>query len=616
MARIHKLPTHIADQIAAGEVVERPASVVRELLENAIDAGADSISVEIIDGGKRLIRVTDNGCGMGREDIELALERHATSKISTEEDLAAIRTLGFRGEAMPSIASVSRFTVTSQVDGQDSGWRVRIDFGRDKVMEPAACPVGTVVEVEDLFLKIPARLRFLKRRQTEAGHISQQVRLHAVANPGIKFSLRSDGREILRTSGSDEYPQALWPLLGHELVEKLLPVIGEGPGVKVSGHVAPPDEGRSSSRAFYFFLNGRNITNRMLWKALNEAARGFFMSKVYPAGVIFLKVDPEDVDVNVHPAKQEVRFHHTDAVFRALYHSIRRTWESRPETPVSGARLRPSANERTGHHGIKAETVPLPWETTGAAPDRVSESGPENQGGFTHGVAQHPPASTDSDPFRAQSQYVDDMHGHRHQDQAEKPDIQKDDLKVIGQLDNSYILAQGPEGLVIIDQHAAHEGLIFRRLLAEFKRRGRVSSQPLMFPDIVDVRPEDVDRLSEILPVLQKLGIDARQFGPSQISVNSMPDFLAGEKTAGQALREILDSLFDAPALDASGLMHQLLASMACHSAVRANQRLDQREMQALLDQIREENIQNCPHGRPVSQIIELSDIRRKFKRT
>ena len=619
MGRIHKLPAHIADQIAAGEVVERPASVVRELLENAIDAGADSISVEIADGGRRLIRVTDNGCGMDRQDLELAVERHATSKISSEEDLAAIRTLGFRGEAMPSIASVSRFTVTSQVEGQDSGWRVRLDFGRDKRVEPAACPAGTVVEVEDIFLKIPARLRFLKRRQTEAGHISQQVRLHAAANPGIKFSLKSDGREVLRTSGTEQYPQALWPLLGHELVEKVLSVNGEGPGVKVSGHVAPPDEGRSSSRAFYFFLNGRNISNRLLWKALSEAAKGFFMSRVYPAGVIFMEVDPADVDVNVHPAKQEVRFHHTDAVFRAVYHSVRRAWENRKERPLPGVSPGPLPEAGLKQTEKKAGTVPLPWESPAdTAQGIVSESMPENRHCDENNravcAASGPATFPASDSYGTQDKEIDDVPlqaGHEGNAAAFSGIPQ-----VIGQLDSSYILAQGPDGLVIVDQHAAHEGLIFRRLLNEFRRMGKVSSQPLMFPEIMDVRPEDVERLPEITPVLEKLGIQAEQFGPSQLSVKSMPDFLAGDRKASNALREILDRIFDAPAPDAGDLMHEILASLACHSAVRANQALDQREMQALLQQIQEENVQHCPHGRPVSQLIDFSEIRRRFKRT
>jgi DNA mismatch repair protein MutL len=611
MGRIHRLPPHIADQIAAGEVVERPASVVRELLENAIDAGADSIGVEIIDGGRRLIRVTDNGCGMDRQDLELAVERHATSKISSEEDLAAIRTLGFRGEAMPSIASVSRFTVTSQVEGQDSGWRVRMDFGRDKLIEPAGCPAGTVVEVEDLFLKIPARLRFLKRRQTEAGHISQQVRLHAAANPEIRFSLKSDGREVLRTSGTEDYPQALWPLLGHELVEKLLCVKGEGPGIRVYGHVAPPDEGRSSSRAFYFFLNGRSIGNRLLWKALNEAAKGFFMSRTYPAGVIFMEVDPEDVDVNVHPAKQEVRFHHTDAVYRAVYHSTRRAWENRAHSVGSEARRQPAGpSEFPGKSSVNAENIPLPWETAHGPGDSISEPRAANpsQTPASHVFNSERPAYSESTVSFPKNTMEEPVAGEAETDPKQ--------LRVIGQLDNSYILAEGPEGLVIVDQHAAHEGLIFRRLLEEFRKKGRVASQPLMFPDVIDVRPEDAERLSEILPTLARLGIEAEQFGPSQLSVRTMPDFLAGDRNAGGAIREILDRLFEAPSLDASALIHELLASMACHSAVRANQRLERSEMQSLLSQLREENVQNCPHGRPVSQLIDFSRIRRNFKRT
>ncbi len=614
MGRILKLPAHIADQIAAGEVVERPASVARELLENAIDAEATSITVEIADGGKRLVRVRDNGCGMDREDLELAVERHATSKIRSEDDLAAIRTLGFRGEALPSIASVSRFTLTSRVTGEDSGWRVMVDFGREKRVEPVGCPVGTCVEVEDLFLKIPARLRFLKRKQTEVGHISQQVRLYSVSAPEIRFALQSDGREVFRTSGDCSFPQALWPLLGETLVEKLLPVEGEGAGVKIKGFVAPPDEGRSSSRAFYFFLNGRNIGNRLLWKALNEAARGIFTVRTYPAGVLFLEVSPADVDVNVHPAKQEVRFHHTDAVYRAVYHSVKRAWDNRP--PVSQVSWEAAGDSGAGDRGgtTVSGNVPLPWEiregpVSGSGAGQSCEAGAESSSHISSSDARRlykENSDISTAPVEAAS---DTQSGTVERGEA-------GDLQLIGQLAGSYIIAQGPEGLVIVDQHAAHEGLIFRRLMRQFMERGTVASQPLLFPEVVEVRPEDAERLPQIISTLGKLGIEAVQFGPAQLSVKAMPDFLAGDRNATKLLREILDRLFDAPAQDASTLMHELLASMACHSAVRANHHLEHSEMQALLVQLHEEGVKNCPHGRPVSQIISFSQIKRNFRRT
>ncbi len=593
MGRIHRLPTHIADQIAAGEVVERPASVVRELLENAIDAGATDIRVEVQDGGKRLIRVTDNGCGMDREDIELATERHATSKIHSEHDLSAIRTLGFRGEAIPSMASVSRFTMTSRAMGEDAGWRVRVDFGRNRRIEPAGCPVGTTVDVEDLFLKIPARLRFLKRRQTEAGHVFQQVRLYAVAHPHIKFSVKSDGRQVLQTSGEPSYPHALWPLIGRELVDSLLPVQGQGPGIEVYGFIAPPDQGRSSSRAFYFFLNGRNIGNRMLWKALNEATKGIYMSKTYPVGALFLKVNAEDVDVNVHPTKQEVRFHSTDAVYRAVYHSVRRALEKGPAQPRAQSPVLPAGIDSDRPvdetRARVPDSIPLPWEQ-GSSP--VHD--------IVHDIVSEPIQPVAPEKETGNSDHLEACCY----------------LKAIGQLDSSYILAEGPDGLVIIDQHAAHEGLLFKRLLKQFQERGTVTSQPLIFPEVIEVQPEDAARLHELLPILEKLGIEAEQFGPSQISVRSIPDFLSGHKTASTALRDILDRIFDTPATDASNIIHETLASLACHSAIRAKQHLTLQEMQALIQQIHEEEIRHCPHGRPVTQLIEFGEIQKNFRRT
>ncbi len=633
MGRIHRLPTHIADQIAAGEVVERPASVVRELLENAIDAGATAIDVEIEDGGKRLIRVTDNGCGMDRDDLELAVERHATSKIRTEKDLEAIMTLGFRGEAIPSIASVSQFTITSRPEDADSGWRVRINFGRDKITKPVGCPAGTIVEVEDLFLKIPARLRFLKRRQTETGHISQQVRLLAVAHPEIRFSLKAEGREVFRTTGKDAMPQALWPLVGRELIAKLLPVEGEMQSIRLQGFVAPPDEGRSSSRAFYFFLNGRNISNRMLWKALNEASRGFFMSRSYPVGALFLEIDPSLVDVNVHPAKQEVRFHQTDAVYRIIYHSLRNTWEKndRAENP-------PSAFFQKAHYANTDDTqesgadsasqqVPLPWETPEPASKTVylDDSGKIGESATatycfsdTKKESAYKTYDTETDRGHISESFPEKHETPSPEQEPASPKEPEDgrNLRLIGQLDNSYILCQGKDGLVIIDQHAAHEGIIFKRLREEFEKNGAIASQPLLFPEVLDVRPEDTARIPSLLQILKKMGIQAEEFGPEQIQVRTMPDFLAESRKATRILKEIIDRLLDAAAPDANALMHDILSSMACHSAIRANQALSPQEMQALLDQLEEEGVSRCPHGRPVSQTIAFTEIRRNFKRT
>lgn len=604
MGIIHKLPSHISDQIAAGEVVERPASVVRELIENAIDAKAASISIHVMDGGKRLIRVTDNGCGMDRNDLELVAERHATSKIRDENDLAAISTLGFRGEAMPSIASVSRFKVTSSIKGADTGWRLKLDFGMEKQVEPAGCPAGTIVEVEDLFLRIPARLRFLKRRQTEMGHIAQQVRLYAVACPHIRFVLKSDGREVFSTSGDAAMPEALWPLLGHDLVEDLIQVDGSGSDIRVTGFVAPPDQGRSSSRAFYFFLNGRSIHNRLLWKALAESSKGIFMSRTYAVGALFLHVDPGAVDVNVHPAKQEVRFHHADAVYRVIYHGLKRAWENRGQ-PVTAWEPVPDRQDRQSME--TAETQPLPWQTSDTADvdDTGDVSGPESAGAGEMQPAD--PVSADSSGLADSPAMLPGTSAHEGSNHG---------FVVIGQLADSYILAQGPDGLLMVDQHAAHEGLIFQRISSRFETHGTVASQPLLFPEIIEVRPDDAESIPDIIPVLDKLGMVVEQFGPSQIVVKAVPDFLSDDKKASRVIRSIIDRLLDSSARQASTLMHDIFASMACHCAIRANHPLEPCEMQALLDQLREEDVRNCPHGRPVAHLIDFNQIKRNFRRS
>jgi DNA mismatch repair protein MutL len=600
VSKIHILPPYIANQIAAGEVVERPASIVKELLENSIDAGAKRIRIELEDGGKYLIRVTDDGVGLEKEDIDLAVERHATSKIRDEADLAVIRTMGFRGEALSSIGAVSRLSITSRPSDNIEGWRVRVDFGRDKKTMAVGCPSGTTVEVEDLFLEIPARRRFLKRRQTELGHISQIVRTLSVGFPEILFELLSDGREIFRSRPGCRGPQRLWPLIGDQLVLQMLPVEGKSQEILVSGYVTPPEEARASSKSFYFFLNQRPINSRLLWKALNQAFRGFMMKNSYPMGALFLEVQPDQVDVNVHPAKQEVRFHDSDAIYRIVYHSVQRALEGIKVVAAPFGKTQ-ARLEKTGLSIDQQELDILPdaFQVSEALPayGEFPSSGQDRKTALIAGP--EPPVSPDQD-----------QHVH-------KPDKAHlwQDFRVLGQLAGSYILAEGPDGLVLVDQHAAHEALIFKRLNQQIARTDALDTQALVFPEVLERNQEDIAKLPEICPILNQLGIIIEPFGHSHVAIRSVPDFVASCSKTSEVVGELIDRILSFPEQDVKGLVHDLLASMACHSAIKANHHLELQEMDALLKELVSEEVTHCPHGRPVSQVLGFSEIERRFGR-
>ena len=581
MSCINILPDHIANKIAAGEVVERPASVVKELLENAIDAGAETIRVELLDGGKGLIRVTDDGEGMSKEDLFLSVERHATSKITSEAGLESISTLGFRGEALPSIAAVSKLSITSRPKKQLEGYRLSVNFGKEKKIEPAGCPAGTCVEVEDLFLFLPARLRFLKTRQTETGHISQAVKLLSVGYPDICFELLSEGKTIFRSRKGIEEKDRLWPVLGDEITEKLIHVHGAIQGIKLSGYITSPEDSLSSSRLFYFFLNNRPITGKMLWKALNQAISGIFMKGTHAAGAIFLAIDPGLVDINVHPTKQEVRFYNTDILFRLIYHSIKKALEKTSDMtkPLSLQKEKGLYNVpgKKGNFTI-SEKKEGPWQNVLDEIYSPKDSRPDHG---KHEVKEESTLSTSS-------------HG----------------LRVIGQWEKSYILAENEKGLVIIDQHAAHEAVLFARLKKRFLQGESLFSQPLLFPKIIETSPDLVSKLSELQPVLKRMGLLVEIFGPSQIIIKAKTDLIDEADAC-----ELLDRLLNSPVQDESDCLHDISAQMACKSAIKANHSLEMAEMVELINEIHKEEAFRCPHGRPIMQQIGLEEIEKGFGR-
>ncbi len=584
MGRINRLPPHVASQIAAGEVIENPASVVKELVENSIDAGAGRITIETLEGGRRMIRVSDDGEGITRADLPLAVVSHATSKITALDDLQALGTLGFRGEALASIAAVSRLTIVSRSREEMEGGRLKVEFGRVGAVETVGCRVGTVVTVEDLFEALPARQKFLKSPSAEQGRINLAARKLAAAHPHLHFELTANGRRVFVArprSGASR----LSPLLGRG-AEGLVPIEGRIAGVELEGYVSPREEARSSPSSFHIFLNGRPIKSSTIWRAVMDACSGILMKGSYPAGGLFLTVDPKLVDVNCHPAKQEVRFADSNAVFRLVYHAVRRGMEGRPFTPPSGPdrprECQPLLLDRShGPEKDPMEEVAAPWLE----------------------VREPPPPS--GAHFKITASPVSSRDKNRHL---------LEQAKVLGQYRASYILAEGEEGLLIVDQHACHEAILFKRLSSELERGGTIARQLLAPPLVMELSDMGLDLRSFPTEELLPLGFEVEEFGQGGIIVRAVPELLAVAACDNESLKEILISAAKRGDFSSEPL-RVITSAMACRAAVKAGTPLSPQEMEALLRQAVEEGVSHCPHGRPIAAEFPLSKLLRMLGR-
>ncbi|MGC8873195.1 MAG: DNA mismatch repair endonuclease MutL [Chloroflexia bacterium] len=566
---IEILPPEVVAKIAAGEVVERPASVVKELVENAIDAGARHIRVEIRAGGRQEIRVVDDGCGIPVEDIERACRRHATSKIRSAEDLDRVRTLGFRGEALASIAAVSHLTLVSRPAGQSIGMEVRAEGDTIAPPIPRACTIGTVVLVRDLFFNTPARLKFLKTPRTEAAYIYSLVCDYAFAHPQIAFHLLSDGRTLLRTTGSGRLLDALVEVYGLETAQQMIPVESEsreGVGLlRVIGYVGQPSLSRASRRAITFFVNGRRIRDTSLTYAVEEAYHTLLMAGRHPIAVIGIEIDPGQVDVNVHPTKSEVRFAEPERVFAAVQRAVRESLREHAEIP-------------------QVAYAPAPGTLPAGAPVAVPLP--------TVGGDLFPQEATAPAP----------------RDEKKLPP-----LRVLGQLASSYILAEGPEGLYIIDQHAAHERILYEQLQEEHQRQA-VRAQVLLEPVLLHVNPLEEAFLEERVDELERWGFVLEPFGDRVYRVRSVPAVLARMQ-----LHSTLESLLEAwieGARRGDAWEEAILITIACHSAVRAGQTLTAEEMRQLVRLLEKTRFpRTCPHGRPTMILLSQQQLSRDFRR-
>ncbi|TXS89243.1 DNA mismatch repair endonuclease MutL [Parahaliea maris] len=616
MARIHCLSPRLANQIAAGEVVERPASVVKEVLENAVDAGATRIDVDVEEGGVKLIRIRDNGQGMEPEDLPLALARHATSKISSLEDLERVGSLGFRGEALASIGSVSRLTLTSNHRDDSSEGSSALCEGRDMevTVKPAPHPRGTTVEVRDLFFNTPARRKFLRTEKTEFNHLEEVVKRLALSRFDVGFSLRHNGRGIhsLRAADSTaERQRRVATVCGPAFMEQAVYVEHERGALRLWGWVGLPTFSRSQADLQYFFVNGRVIRDKLVAHAVKQAYRDVLYHGRHPAFVLYLELDPALVDVNVHPTKHEVRFRDGREVHNFIFSSLHKALaDVRPgqpgvEVPVSedGARTGETVDLQTGE--IRSQPA-LAWGSPGAAPLGSGRAMPA--GGYSAPAVS--PART-AEQVRA--------YGQLHPPAAPLPESEAEEVPPLGyalaQLKGIYILSENAHGLVLVDMHAAHERITYERLKQARDAEG-IRSQPLLVPQAVAVSSREVTLAQEHAGLFERLGLQVDSAGEESLLIRQIPVALR-DSNVEQLLRDVLSDLAEYGSSDRiEAHMDEILSTMACHGSVRANRRLTIPEMNALLRDMEEtERAGQCNHGRPTWTQLGLDELDRLFLR-
>jgi DNA mismatch repair protein MutL len=673
MSKIRVLSDHVANQIAAGEVVERPASVAKELVENSIDAGARRVELDVEAGGRRLLRVSDDAEGMTRDDAVLAFERHATSKINTAEDLERVSTLGFRGEALASIASVARVELVTQQEGETEGTRVLIEGGRMRDVAPAARPRGTTIAVRDLFFNVPARRKFLRSEATESFHLTNLVTHYALAHPEISFALTHNGREILRAAPAANLRERAYQIFGDDFIESLLAVAGGFEGVaRVSGFVSAPRARRTTRDAQYLFVNGRYVRDRLVARALAEGYRTVLPHGVYPSALLFLEVPPEEVDVNVHPAKAEVRFRRSSAVAEAVRESVRAAL-------YAGGYLRDDASFATDAEGNELVADGF-REVEGSSPN-VVETAPassflsDTASGLRFGAVDEP-AARDAPAARQESiefgwtpapaesswkhEATDDRQrpapsarptfedesaallrqedGRPHHSQREEreprpavtlpplnsaagivrgvvPEQLTPDIRPLGQLEESYILATDAEGLLLIDQHAAHERVLFDKY-RRLEESRRPESQSLLVPETFDLTPAQAAAFDEVSNELEGIGFSLTRLSGRTVAVRAVPADLPPAE-ARNLLAEILDTVeAEKRGRARATLRDEVAASLACHAAIKINMPLTHEKMRWLIDRLLlTSSPTTCPHGRPAILRLNKRDIERGFHR-
>ncbi len=655
MGRIRILSDQVANQIAAGEVVERPASVVKELLENSLDAGATRIRVEVEAGGRKLIRIVDNGHGMGRDDALLAFERHATSKLRSSDDLLSIATLGFRGEALPSIASVARVSLETRLAADEAGTALEIAGGNLLRVEDAGLPPGTTLAVRDLFFNTPARRKFLRSEQTELGHVAALVTHYALAHPAKHFELHSATQALVTAPAVANAGERLYQIFGREVFESLIPLAAEidfsraglpepppwkrpedyeppEPGlVRLSGFVSKPDLQKLNRNSIYIFANGRLIRDRLILHALTEAYRNIIPPTSFPVVLLFLELPPQELDVNVHPAKTEVRFRQSGFVHDFVRDGVRTAlMKARPAASFFTAlHSAPTAGE-----SLMVDVSPLPGlDDPTLAPDGIAHlavaqsEGPIEPGdiaafdltapivppspgrlGFTGpGLPVGYDEPADVLPASGETKAATE---------APQPTLNSlGTLKPLGQLRDSFILATNEEGLWIVDQHVAHERVLFEKILRE-RETERVQRQRLLMPVLVELLPEQMVTFAAIAEELERNGFEAEPFGPRTLAVKATPVGLEGRELERMLAEVLAVADREQQAENADSRRTRIAASIACHAAIKINTPLEPAKVDWLLAELaKTEHPTSCPHGRPIALRYSLKDIQRAFGR-
>ncbi len=588
MHAIQILPEAVASQIAAGEVIERPASVVKELLENALDAGARQVTVRVEDAGRRLMEIADDGAGITAAELPLAVTRHATSKLQSAEDLFHIQTLGFRGEALASIGSVSRLTLTSRPGLHPVGARLVVEGGTLRANEPMGAPEGTVVRVENLFFNVPARLKFLKRDITERQQIDALVTRYALAYPQVRFSLFQDGRAVLQTSGNGDRREILAALLGVDTARQMIEVALEDPDIRVQGYISPVALTRSNRREITFFVNGRWVQDAALSTALLQAYRTLLMVGRFPLAVLFVELDPEAVDVNVHPAKAEVRFRSPDAVFSGVQRAVRRALLTSSPVPQVSTGWQPPQTPALGQGALDLHSASRPaidpaWDM---AADLTAAEKSEQAAAHTANT-QTPSALPPSGMLPL--------------------------LRLVGQVGGTYLVAEGPDGLYLIDQHAAHERVLFERMMGGLT--APLAGQALLEPAVMQLPAAQAALLNEQIPLLSRLGFDIEPFGPNTFRVRAIPALITGSDPAAAVRVLVEDFEEDETPLQAEREA-RLVARICKRAAVKGGQSLSPEEQRALLRDLEAcFSPRTCPHGRPTMIHLTVDVLERQFGR-
>lgn len=613
MASVQILPEILSNKIAAGEVVERPASVVKELVENAIDAGADRIRIDIEQGGRALIQVADNGCGMAHDDALLAIERYATSKIAAESDLFDIRTLGFRGEALPSIAAVSRFTLTTRPHQSDAATEIIVDGGKIRSVNPTGAPAGTMIRVRQLFFNTPARRKFLKTVATEMGHVADTVACIALAHPAIAFRLTHNGKTVKDWPRAADPMDRITAVLGDDLHRLLYGISGKNEAATVSGWISDPSVTRSTSSKIYVFVNGRFIRDRGVQYAIVDGYRGRLMKGRFPLAVLYLDLPAGEVDINVHPTKHEVRFFKQKHVYSAVRTAVAGAWQTVGGNPAPSVPLRetelpafdrpPAASSMYRDPSAGPEHRPAGTNEARQAFDMPKENRQPATAAYAPPEPARQPPQPDPAPAPEQPALFEGANFFA--------------AEVIGQFRNTYILCARGDELLLVDQHAAHERILYERFAQGRQSAEAISVQQLLMPETIELQYREAAAVEQMIDDLNALGLEIEPFGGNTFVVKAVPEVLADReiKPLIADIAEAAVSIGYTPGL--SETIDQWLILMACHGAIRANQKLTAVEMKALIEQLdRCDNPHQCPHGRPTLIRWPVKELEKRFKRT